>query len=196
MHKDDLMYFPDWIRKHIFFLFLSETKCAEKSGNRNEIVAIKTHVRFINSKGSVLPRKSLWRRRDDKRNAFFLKIVLKVSHAEREGAEWIQIAKRWAMGETCRSKSDKMPEADSLKFPNRNSAYVKRHLEFQSRASGSFEALILDSRTLRDENERKMENAKKNLDQVLTMPHSSSKSHSARSIIFGKTDLKYFKVKL
>jgi len=45
------------------------------------------------------------------------------------------------------SKSDKMPEADSLKFPNRNGAHVERHLEFQSRASGSFEALILDSRT-------------------------------------------------
>jgi len=32
------------------------------------------------------------------------------------------------------SKSDKIPEADSLKFPNRNGAYVKRHLEFQFRA--------------------------------------------------------------
>lgn len=28
------------------------------------------------------------------------------------------------------SRSDKMSEADSLKFPNRNDAYVERHLEF------------------------------------------------------------------
>jgi len=108
---------------------------------RKKVVFIKIHARFINSKKKVyssLKEKEMIKE-------CFLDIVLKSKSYWTTPNEFKSPSD--GRREKHASKGDKIPEADSLKFSNRNGAYVERHLEFQSRANGSFEALILDSRT-------------------------------------------------
>lgn len=63
-----------------------------------------------------------------------------------------------------------MPEADSLKFPNRNGAYVERHLEFPVSRRRKFRGF--DTRqphVAARKTKGKWRNARKNLDRALTM---------------------------
>lgn len=79
-----------------------------------------------------------------------------------------------------------MPEADSLKFPNRNGAYVERHLEFPVSRRRKFRGF--DTRQPACSGTKMEKREKESRPSAYNAFRDSPESHRGRSIIFRETD--------